>query len=93
MPILYKSNRLAKMLGVPYVPVTANMLAFGPLGLVVTFPAKFRVRVLPPVYFDVTANQERYSRARVMDESENIRRLIQDAVYDMLRTRRSEGFG
>jgi 1-acyl-sn-glycerol-3-phosphate acyltransferase len=93
MPIVWKSNRLAKMMGIPYFPVTANMLALGPLGLLAYFPAKFRIRVLPPVYFDVPANQERYSRARVMDESEHIRRLIQDALYDMLRTRRSVWFG
>jgi 1-acyl-sn-glycerol-3-phosphate acyltransferase len=93
MPIVWKSNRLAKMMGIPYFPVTANMLALGPLGLIAYFPAKFRIRVLPPVYFDVPANQERYSRARVMDESEHIRRLIQDALYDMLRTRRSVWFG
>jgi len=42
---------------------------------------------------DVPADQERYSRARVMDESEHIRRLIQDALYDMLRTRQSVWFG
>jgi 1-acyl-sn-glycerol-3-phosphate acyltransferase len=93
MPILWKSTRLAKMFNIPYVPFTANMLAFGPLGLVATFPAKFRVRVLPPVHFGVPADQERYSRARVMDESENIRRMIQDALYDMLRARRSVWFG
>jgi 1-acyl-sn-glycerol-3-phosphate acyltransferase len=93
MPILWKSNRLAKLLNIPYFPVTANMLALGPLGLVGYFPSKFRIRVLPPVYFDVPADQERYSRARVMDESEHIRRLIQDALYDMLRTRRSVWFG
>jgi 1-acyl-sn-glycerol-3-phosphate acyltransferase len=93
MPIVWKSNRLAKMMGIPYFPVTANMLAFGPLGLLAYFPAKFRIRVLPPVYFDVPANQERYSRARVMDESEHIRHLIQDALYDMLRSRRSVWFG
>jgi hypothetical protein len=29
----------------------------------------------------------------VMDESEHIRTLIQDALYDMLRTRRSVWFG
>jgi predicted DCC family thiol-disulfide oxidoreductase YuxK len=29
----------------------------------------------------------------VMDEAEHIRRLIQDALYDMLRTRRSVWFG
>jgi 1-acyl-sn-glycerol-3-phosphate acyltransferase len=93
MPILFKSNGLAKLLNVPYFPVTANMLAFGPFGLAAYLPVKFRLRVLPPVYFDVPKNQERYSRSRVMEESENIRRLIQDALYDMLRKRRSVWFG
>ena len=93
MPILFKSNRIAKVLNLPYFPVTANALAFGPLGLVAYFPVKFRIRVLPPVYFDVAPNQERYSRSRVMEESERIRRLVQDALYDMLRKRRSVWFG
>ena len=81
------------MLNLPYFPITANMLAFGPAGLVAYFPAKFRIRVLPPVYFDVAPNQERYSRSRVMEESERIRRMVQDALYDMLRKRRSVWFG
>jgi 1-acyl-sn-glycerol-3-phosphate acyltransferase len=93
MPILFKSSRLAKVLNLPYFPVTANMLAFGPAGVIAYLPAKFRIRVLPPVYFDVAANQERYSRSRVMEESERIRRMVQDALYDMLRTRRSVWFG
>ena len=89
MPILFKSRRLASLTGLPYFPVTANMLMFGPLGLVTYLPAKFRIRVLPPMHFDVDPDQERYSRARVMDAAENIRTTIQDALYDMLRTRRS----
>jgi 1-acyl-sn-glycerol-3-phosphate acyltransferase len=93
MPIVYKSARLAKMMNLPYFPVTANMLAFGPAGLVAYLPAKFRIRVLPPVYFDVAPNQERYSRSRVMEESERIRRMVQDALYDLLRKRRSVWFG
>jgi len=93
MPIVFKPNVLAKMLNVPYFPVTANMLLLGPLGLAAYFPAKFKIRVLPPVHFDVAPNQERYSRSRVMDEAERIRRLVQDALYDMLRTRRSVWFG
>src|SRR5215510_8248121 len=64
------------------------MLLFGPLGLVVPFPAKIRIRVLDPVRFDVPPDQPRYSRSRVMDASEQIRQTIQDAVHDMLRTRR-----
>ncbi len=93
MPILWKHGRLAKLANLPYFPVTANMLAFGPLGLVTYFPTKFKIRVLPPVHFDVDAGQERYSRSRVMAESERIRRQIQAALYDMLRTRRSVWFG
>ena len=30
MPILFKSTRLAKVLNIPYFPITANMLVFGP---------------------------------------------------------------
>jgi len=93
MPILYKSARLAKLTNLPYFPITANMLALGPAGVVAYLPAKFRIRVLPPVSFDVPPNQERYSRSRVMEESEHIRRMVQDALYDMLRKRRSVWFG
>ena len=93
MPIIAKSTRLAKITGLPYFPITANMLAFGPLGGVLYFPAKFRIRVLPPVHFDVEPSQERYSRSRVMAESERVRRVIQDALYDMLRRRKSVWFG
>jgi hypothetical protein len=69
------------------------MLMMGPLGLVGYFPSKFRLRVLPPVHFDVAPDQERYSRSRVMDESERIRQTVQEALYDMLRARRSVWFG
>jgi 1-acyl-sn-glycerol-3-phosphate acyltransferase len=89
MPIVWKSPQLAKLLNIPYFPVTANMLMFGPAGLLLYFPAKFKLRVLPPVHFDVPPNQERYSRGRVVDESERIREQIQHALYDMLRSRRS----
>ena len=93
MPTLFKSRRIAALLGLPYFPVTANVLAFGPAGLGIYFPAKFRLRVLPPVHFSVPADQERYPRALVMEESEHIREMIQEALYDMLRTRRSVWFG
>lgn len=94
MPTIWKSRRMARLLGIPYFPVTANQLVFGPLaGLVTYFPAKFRLRVLPPVTFDVPPDQDRYSRSAVMEESERIRQMIQDALYDMLRKRRSVLFG
>jgi 1-acyl-sn-glycerol-3-phosphate acyltransferase len=88
MPILFKLPTLARALRVPYFPVTANMLALGPLGIVVPFPAKMRIRVLDPVTFDVPPDRPRYSRSRVMDASEQIRQTIQDSLHDMLRKRR-----
>jgi 1-acyl-sn-glycerol-3-phosphate acyltransferase len=96
MPILWKSPQLAKLLGLPYLPLTANMIAFGalgPLGAALPLPAKIRIKVLPPVHFDVEPDQPRYSRSRIMDESERIRQNIQEALYEMLRHRRSVWFG
>jgi len=93
MPVIMRVPTLAKALGVPYFPITANVLAFGPLGIVTPFPAKFKLRVLDPVHFDVPADQDRYSKSRIMDESERIRSQLQEAVYDMLRDRRSVWFG
>ena len=94
MPILFKMPQLAKRLGLPYVPITANMAVFGPLlGGLLYFPSKFKLRVLDPVHFDVPPDQPRYSRSKVMDASEAIRERIQEALYDMLRTRKSVWFG
>ncbi|MFN7968324.1 MAG: lysophospholipid acyltransferase family protein [Acidimicrobiales bacterium] len=93
MPTLARIPYLPSLVGVPYAPLTANMVLMGPLGLVGYLPAKFKLRVLDPVHFDVPPDQERYSRSRVMDESEAIRDRIQSALYDMLRRRRSVWFG
>ncbi len=93
MPIVLRLPTVARMLGVPYVPITANMLALGPLGLLAYFPAKFKLKVLDPVSFDVPPGQERYSKSRVMDEAERIRSHLQETLYEMLRERHSVWFG
>jgi 1-acyl-sn-glycerol-3-phosphate acyltransferase len=94
MPILYKFNSAAKALRLPYLPLTVNHLLFGPvLGTVMYLPAKFRLRVLDPVAFDVDPGLERYPRGRVMDAAETIRQDLQENLYDMLAKRRSVWFG
>jgi 1-acyl-sn-glycerol-3-phosphate acyltransferase len=93
MPIIMRLPSVAKAVGLPYLPITANMLALGPLGLVGYFPAKFKLKVLDPVHFNVEPDLERYSRSRIMDESEAIRERIQHALFDMLRDRQSVWFG
>jgi 1-acyl-sn-glycerol-3-phosphate acyltransferase len=93
MPVVFRLPTLAKALGVPYVPVTANLLTMGPLGALLPFPAKIKLKVLDPIHFDLPADQDRYSKSRVMEEAERIRTLLQESVYDMLRDRRSVWFG
>ncbi len=94
MPILFKIPAVSKALGIPYAPVTANHLLFGPLlGSLVYLPAKFKLRVLDPISFDVPPDQDRYSKSRIMDEAEAIRVKLQETLYDMLRTRQSVWFG
>jgi 1-acyl-sn-glycerol-3-phosphate acyltransferase len=93
MPIMFRIGGLARVLNVPYFPVTANALVMGPLGYAVYFPVKMKMRVLDPVSFDVEPGLERYSRSRVMEEAEAVRGRLQDALLDMLRTRRSIWFG
>ena len=93
MPILFRLNSVARAFNLPYFPVTANALLLGPIGYVTYFPVKIKLRVLDPVTFDVEPGLDRYSRSRVMDEAENIRATLQDAIHDMLRERRSIWFG
>lgn len=90
MPIMFNIAPLAKLLRTPYFPVTLNQLLLGPvLGTVAYLPAKFKLRVLEPVSFDVEADQPRYSKSRIMEEAEAIRQRVQEALHDMLRERQS----
>ncbi|MCU1484812.1 MAG: 1-acyl-sn-glycerol-3-phosphate acyltransferase [Actinomycetia bacterium] len=89
MPTITTIPTLARLLGLPYFPITANMLLFGPAGLFIYLPAKFKLKVLDPVYFDVPPDQPRYSRSRVMEEAEGIRQTIQESLYEMLSRRQS----
>jgi 1-acyl-sn-glycerol-3-phosphate acyltransferase len=94
MPIITKVPAVARALRLPYFPITLNHLLLGPvLGSLVYVPAKFKLRELDPVHFDVEPDQDRYSRSRVMDEAEDIRVALQENLYDMLQNRRSIWFG
>jgi 1-acyl-sn-glycerol-3-phosphate acyltransferase len=93
MPIVFRLGGLARLLKLPYFPVTVNSLLLGPVGYVTYFPVKMKMRVLDPITFDVEPSLERYSRSKVMDEAENVRATLQEALHDMLRERRSIWFG
>ncbi len=93
MPILFRIGGLANFLKLPYFPVTANALLLGPIGYITYFPVKLKLRVLDPITYDVEPGLERYSRSRLLDEAETVRSILQEALHDMLRERRSVWFG
>ena len=93
MPVLFQLPAVAKILGTPYFPVTANLLAMGPLGIVIPFPAKIKIAVLEPITFNVEPGLDRYPRSLVLEEAEKIRSLIQEQVFEMLRHRRNVWMG
>ena len=43
MPILFRLNSVARLLNLPYFPVTVNSLLMGPIGYVTYFPVKIQV--------------------------------------------------
>ena len=89
LTVLVRQQRPLIVLGVINTAVPFTLFAYAAL----TLPAKIRIKVLDPIHFDVEPDQPRYSRSRIMDESERIRTQIQEAIYDMLRARKSVWFG
>ncbi len=93
MPTLASFPTAARALGLPYLPLTANLLAFGPLlgplGGLVWFPSRVRLRVLEPMHFPEAPDQARYPRSRIMEAAEDVRLRIQRALHEMLAERRS----
>lgn len=91
-PILFKSNALAKTIGVPYIPITPTFPLFGLLGMI-PLPTKWSIHFGKPVSF------AQYSRKTLDDEiaihklSETVRGEIQEILLDLLRKRRSVWWG
>jgi len=76
------------------VPLTLNAALFGPLiGAIAHFPAKIRVRVLPPVQFEPEAKGVPISRSILMDGAEGIRGDMQLALDEMMAAREDVWFG
>ena len=93
MPIFLKLNTLQRVARLPYAPVTPTFPLLGLVGGLTYLPAKFKIRFLPPV--ETTGLGERPWRdsGLVQTVAHDVRRLIQDELYDMLGQRRSVWFG
>ena len=93
MPIFLKLNTLQRVARLPYAPVTPTFPLLGLLGGFTYLPAKFKIRFLPPVPTAGLGERPWRDTGLVQTVAHDVRRLIQDELYDMLGQRRSVWFG
>ena len=87
-PMLANIKPLARMLGLPYFPVTPLFPHFGPLGLV-PLPSKWIIEFGPPIETAHLGAPAADDPMLVFDLTDRVRETIQQTIYTMLARRRS----
>ncbi|MBI2943707.1 MAG: acyltransferase family protein [Candidatus Wallbacteria bacterium] len=87
-PALYKLDFVAKLLGLPYLPVTPTFPWLGLLGFL-PLPTKWHIHFCKPIRFNERAPSRAEDYLVVSLLTERVRSIIQSALNEMLRRRRS----
>ncbi len=87
-PILFKMETLARIVGLPFIPVTPTFPALGPLGLV-PLPSKWSIHFGEAIALDHLGSEAADDELLVSRLTEELRAQIQAMVEQALRERRS----
>jgi 1-acyl-sn-glycerol-3-phosphate acyltransferase len=87
-PVLGNSRTLARVLGLPYLPLTPTFPWLGPLG-VVPLPSKWIIEFGKPIPTDTFPEGAADDPALVFDLADQVREVIQQTLYRLLMQRRS----
>jgi 1-acyl-sn-glycerol-3-phosphate acyltransferase len=90
-PILGNISALARLLGLPYAPITPTFPWLGPLGLL-PLPSKWLIEFGTPVPTDAEPAGAADDPMLVFDLTDQIRQTIQQTLYALLVQRRSVFF-
>jgi 1-acyl-sn-glycerol-3-phosphate acyltransferase len=90
-PLVGNVPALARLLGMPYIPVTPFFPWLGPLGLV-PLPSKWIIEFGEPVRTDGYADGAADDPMLVFDVTDQVRETIQQTLYSLLISRRSVFF-
>lgn len=85
-PMIGNLRRLARLLGVPYVPVTPTFPLLGPLGIV-PLPSRWVIEFCPPIPTDRYGPEALLDPMAVFDLTDQVRDTIQRAIYRNLADR------
>jgi 1-acyl-sn-glycerol-3-phosphate acyltransferase len=87
-PVLANSTFLARLLDLPYFPVTPTFPWLGPLGLV-PLPSKWYIEFGTPIHIEDHDSDAAEDAAVVFDLADRVRETIQSTLYRLLVQRRS----
>lgn len=91
-PMLNDLKPIARLLGLPYIPVTPTFPLLGPLGLV-PLPSKWQIHFGTPIPTDHFDDQAADDPMVVFDVTDHVREEIQQTLFRMLSRRSSVYFG
>jgi 1-acyl-sn-glycerol-3-phosphate acyltransferase len=87
-PIIGNSRLLARVLDLPYFPITPTFPLLGPLGLV-PLPSKWYIEFGEPIHTEDYDRAAAEDAAVVFDVADRVRETIQSTLYRLLVQRRS----
>jgi 1-acyl-sn-glycerol-3-phosphate acyltransferase len=87
-PLVGNLPSLARLLGVPYIPITPLFPWLGPLGMV-PLPSKWLIEFGEPIRTDEYDAVEAEDPMLVFDVTDQVRETIQQTLYTLLRERQS----
>lgn len=85
-PLVGNIPSLARLLGIPYIPITPTFPLLGPLGLV-PLPSKWLIEFGEPIRTDEYAEGAQDDPMLVFSVTDQVRETIQHTLYSLLRDR------
>lgn len=85
-PMIANASVLARVLGLPYFPITPTFPALGPLGLI-PLPSKWLIHFGDPIPTDHFAEGAADDPAVLFEITDQVRERIQRTLYDLLAER------
>ncbi len=90
-PIIGDFKTVARLLGLPYVPVTPFFPLLGPVGML-PLPSKWIIEFGEPIPTDALGSQAADDPMLVFNLTDQVREVIQQTLYKLLMQRRSVFF-
>ncbi len=90
-PMLGNAKTLARLLGLPYMPITPTFPWLGPLGMI-PLPTKWTIQFGEPIRTDVHPPEAADDPMLVFNLTDEVRETIQHTLYRLLVDRRSVFF-